>query len=134
MQKNEFYVHVLAVMLLINPLIAHAANTTLMLEGIPLLRILYVLFLSIWGGVARLLERLATGEEFKVNLKIVIARDMVVSSLAGILFFLLCTYYEVAPMLTAVVVTVSGYFGSRSLELIFNRFAKQVDSASVEKK
>ena len=132
MRNNSYFAHILMTALLLNPILAYAADAALSVETIPLVRFASMIFLASWGGVARLLERLATGEEFKVSRWLVVARDMVTSTLAGTLFFFACVHFAVPAMLTAMIVTIAGYGGSRTLEAAFKKFEKSVDEAVVK--
>ena len=103
-----------------------AADNILSPETIPLVKYLYALGLSFWGGMAAFLQRFAAGTEVG-KWFVLLGRDTISSTLAGILTFLLATHFAVPPLLAAVGVSIAGYGGSRALEIYFNKLAKKVD-------
>lgn len=105
-----------------------AADEVLTLEKIPLVQYGYALLLSAWGGLAATLVRWGQGLE---NAKwwLVLVRDCVCSTLAGLLIFLLAKFINAPPTLSAVAVSVAGYGGSRVLEILLRRLEKKVEAA-----
>lgn len=85
----------------------------------------YVVFMSLWGSLAALLQRFAKGQDLD-RVKIIIARDVINATLASFLTFLICDYLNVAPALAAVAFTLSGYGGARFMEFIYRRFVNKI--------
>jgi hypothetical protein len=94
--------------------------------GIPWVEWLYVLGLSLWGATAAVLHRLSTGRPRK---RILVARDLVSSTLASVLVFLACDYWKVPKALAAIAFTLAGYGGVRFLETAYASVAARLGRA-----
>jgi hypothetical protein len=105
-----------------------AAEDVLTPEMIPMVKYLYAIGLSAWGGFAAYLRRLATATE-TAKWFIVLLRDFVVSTFAGVAMFLLCMQFSVPPLLIAVIVSVSGYGGSKVLDALLDRGIKKIETS-----
>lgn len=103
-----------------------AADDVLSPEMIPLIKYGYAIGLSFWGGLAAFLQRFAAGTEVG-KWYVLLGRDSISSTLAGVLTFLGATHFAIAPLLAAIFISIAGYGGSRALELYFNKLAKKVE-------
>lgn len=72
----------------------------------------WVLALSIWGGLARHLQRRKSGEATRAFL-LEFACDLIYSSFCGLLTFYMCQATQIDLMTTAALVGISGHMGSR---------------------
>lgn len=100
--------------------VAYAAEHPLVagIESIPLAAMLYVFALSIVGGAAGTLTKLARPEIQVRNLPLEIAKDIVASIAAGMLVFFFTSWWkDVNFWLQAALVTMAGYGGSKVLDL-----------------
>lgn len=91
-------------------------------------KLLYVVFMSLWGALAALLQRFAKGQDL-VRVKTVIARDIVNATLASFITFLICEHLNVPPALSAVAFTLSGYGGARFMEFIYQKYVGKISKS-----
>lgn len=101
--------------------VAYAAENPLVegLESIPLKALGYVLALSIIGGTAGTLTKLARPDVMVRNLPLEITKDMLASIVAGLLVFFVTMWWEgVNFWLQAALVTMAGYGGSKVLDMM----------------
>lgn len=103
--------------------VAYAAENPLVegLEAIPGKAIAYVLALSVVGGAAGTLTKLARPDIVIRSLGLEISKDVATSVLAGILMFFATSW---TPWVTfwpqAIAITMAGYGGSKTLDLALN--------------
>lgn len=101
--------------------VAYAAENPLVagLESIPAKAIGYVLALSIVGGTAGTLTKLARPDVVVRNLPLEITKDMVASVVIGLLVFFVSMWWEgINFWLQAAAITMAGYSGSKGLDLL----------------
>lgn len=104
----------------------YAADNPLVdgLEAIPAKALIYVLVLSIVGGAAGTLNKLSRADIMIRNLPLEIAKDVFMSLLAGMLMFFFTSW---APSITfwpqAILITFSGYGGSKIIDMMFTEGA-----------
>ena len=100
--------------------VAYAAENTLVagIESIPAKAIVYVLSLSVVGGAAGTLTKLARPEVAVRNLPLEICKDIVASVVAGLLAYFFTSWKTgVDFWLQAAIVTICGYGGSKILDV-----------------
>lgn len=68
--------------------------------------------LSTWGGLVQYAQRVRSGEPFAWRALVI---DLVISSFAGILTYLLCQASGIAGPVAAVLIAVSGHMGTRAI-------------------
>ena len=85
-------------------------------ETVPLITYVWVLLLSIWGGVASNIRKIRNGTIKHFSLSELIG-DMVISGFIGVITYYICDYYELHQMLTAFAVGMSGHMGTRAIHL-----------------
>lgn len=68
--------------------------------------------LSAWGGVVQYAQRVRQGEKFSWMMLII---DIVISSFAGVLTWLMCEASDIHGPLAAVMIAVSGHMGTRAI-------------------
>lgn len=96
-----------------NPLVAG-------LESIPAKAILYVLALSVVGGAAGTLTKLTRPDIVVRHLPLEIAKDVFMSVLAGLLMFFFTSWVpSVSFWPQAILITMSGYGGSKVIDMAF---------------
>ena len=77
----------------------------------------WVFLLSILGGVVNFMRKLQEGHVRAFNIVEFIG-EIVTSAFAGVLTFWLCEHADLAPLVTAALVGVSGHAGSRAIFLL----------------
>jgi asparagine N-glycosylation enzyme membrane subunit Stt3 len=101
--------------------VAYAAENPLVegLESIPLKAVGYVLALSIIGGTAGTLTKIARPDIVVRNLPLEITKDMIASLVAGLLVFFFTSWWSTINFwLQAALVTMAGYGGSKVLDMM----------------
>ena len=78
---------------------------------------LWVVILSIWGGVVSYVRKVQKGEVHKWSITELIG-ELVTSAFAGVLTFFICEWANLPPLLTAAFVGISGHMGSRGLFML----------------
>lgn len=87
-----------------------------------LLTYAWVFLLSILGGVVNFMRKMQEGHTRAFNFTEFIG-ELVTSAFAGIITFWLCEHAQLAPLVTAALVGVSGHAGSRAI-FLFEDFMK----------
>lgn len=82
------------------------------LESIPLKSIIYVGLLAFLGGLSSTLQKFANPDVVIPRISIEIAKDLVVSLVAGALAFFLLEQANVPVMIEAASITAAGWAGS----------------------
>lgn len=77
----------------------------------------WVFLLSILGGVVNFMRKLQEGHTRAFNI-IEFVGELVTSAFAGVITFWLCENAQLAPLVTAALVGVSGHAGSRAIFLL----------------
>ena len=83
---------------------------------------LWVLGLSVWGGVAGFLSKIKSGHARAFNLTEFVG-EVTISGLVGIVTFFLCEWAGFNQLFTAAAVGVTGHMGSRAM-MLFERIAE----------
>jgi hypothetical protein len=78
---------------------------------------LWVIGLSILGGIVSFLRKLREGHARAFNI-VEFVGEVFTSGFAGLLTFWLCQAGNIDPLLTAVFIGIAGHMGSRALFLI----------------
>ncbi len=104
--------------------VAYAAENTMVagIESIPAKAIIYVLSLSIVGGAAGTLTKLARPDVAVRNLPLEITKDIFASIVAGMLAYFFTNWKSAGGLamdfwLQAALVTIAGYGGSKILDV-----------------
>lgn len=100
--------------------VAYAAENPLVegIEAIPGKAVLYVLALSIVGGAAGTLTKLARPDIVVHNLALEIAKDVLTSIVAGLLAFFFTSWSNsISFWPQAILITMAGYGGSKVLDM-----------------
>lgn len=108
-------------MFLFSGTLAYAAENPLVIgiESIPLKAIGYVLMLSIVGGMAGTLTKLARPDIVVRNLPLEIAKDVITSIVAGMLAFFFTSWSDAISFWPqAIAITMAGYGGSKVLDIM----------------
>lgn len=82
----------------------------------------WVFCLAILGGIVNFMRKLQTGKARIFNIAELVG-EVVTSGFAGVLTFWLCENANIAPLVTAALVGISGHMGSRAL-FLFEDFLK----------
>ena len=116
-------------MLMVWPLSAWAASITFGddLAHIPAAAFAVCLLLSFIGGLASTLQKLAADDPAVRSVALEIAKDTVVSLVAGLVAFFVSEWLDLQSVLEAGVITLSGYGGSRGLDRMLGRALREVD-------
>jgi hypothetical protein len=78
----------------------------------------WIFFLAMWGGLVRVLREMKLGEKTWKQLAFTFATEMVTSGFVGVLTFYGCEAAEIRPLVTAMMVSVSGWMGVRALSVL----------------
>lgn len=81
-----------------------------------LLTYAWVLALSAWGGTVRFIRKVKAGDMSLKQAATTLCGEIVTSAFAGVVTFYACEAQEVAPLMTAVLVSVAGHMGGRAIE------------------
>jgi hypothetical protein len=81
----------------------------------------WVFLLSAWGGLVSYISKVKAGEARAFNFAELIG-ELVISSFAGMLTFLLCEAAGLNDLLTAALVGICGHMGSRAI-FMFEKYA-----------
>lgn len=95
----------------------------------PLKQYLFILALSLLGGLAGWYNKVRKGQLAATNLMALIG-ELCTSALSGLLAFYLCEYMNLAPVLTAAAVGVAGHMGTRGINWIEDHLKRKVDSSA----
>lgn len=108
-----------------------AADAFLGPLDIPLVKYLYVCWMASWGAGAAFLQKYAAGEIERTMSNVILhaMKDLVNSNLAAVLVFLACQHYGVAKALEAILYTLGGYGGARTLEMAYKKFISTGNAA-----
>lgn len=101
--------------------VAYAAENPLVagIEAIPLKALVYVLALSVVGGTAGTLTKIARPDIIVRNLPLEITKDMLASVVIGMLVFFITSWWDgINFWLQAAMITIAGYSGSKGLDLL----------------
>lgn len=79
---------------------------------------LWVLVLSLWGGVVRIKKEVRLGDKSWKEIIGIFCCELIVSGFAGVLSFYLCEAAGTKPLYTAVAVGISGYMGGRAISVM----------------
>lgn len=86
-------------------------------EGYSLITYLWVIGLSLWGGIAGFMSKVRRGRAHPFNLTEFIG-EIAVSGLVGVCTFFLCEWAGLDQLFTAAAVGVTGHMGSRGIMLL----------------
>ncbi|CUI05749.1 phage holin family protein [Massilia sp. P8910] len=86
------------------------------LSSIPLDGVAVAVALSLVGGAAATLQKIASPEVVIKSLPLEIAKDILISLVAGLVTYSLCAWQEIALLLQPGCITIAAYGGSRVLE------------------
>lgn len=75
---------------------------------------LWVIVLSLWGGIANYFRNITSGNPVRFSLAELIG-DVVISGFVGLLTFFFCEAAQVKPMWAAGVIGITAHMGSRAL-------------------
>jgi hypothetical protein len=84
----------------------------------------WVIFLSMFGGVANFIVKMKEGKVRAFNITELIG-DLFISAFAGIITFYLCQAAGFGNTLTAALVGISGHMGGRAIHM-FERFMENL--------
>ncbi len=89
-----------------------------------LITYIWVLILSLWGGIVHHIKKVKTGIVARFSLSELIG-DLFISGFIGVMTFYLCEYASVDKMLTAFMVGISSHMGTRGLMMLEEVAAKK---------
>ena len=91
-------------------------------EGYPVVTYVWVVALSIWGGVVSFYRKIKSGHARPFNI-IEFVGEIATSALVGLITFYLAESANIDQVMTAALVAISGHMGSRLL-FQFERLAE----------
>lgn len=74
----------------------------------------WVLLLAALGGAVSFLRKVRTGVVRAVNITEFVG-ELITSGFAGLITFWLCEFAAISPLISAVMIGISGHMGSRAL-------------------
>lgn len=74
----------------------------------------WVAALSVWGGVVSFFRKHKAGKVRAFNITEFLG-ELITSALAGVITFWLCEWSNTSPLLSAVLIAISGHMGSRAI-------------------
>jgi len=83
----------------------------------PLLTYIWVLILSLWGGITHHIKKVKNGVIARFSISELIG-DLFIAGFIGVLTFYLCEYAQFDKMLTAFLVGISSHMGTRGLMML----------------
>lgn len=87
----------------------------------------WITVLACWGGVVNFIGKIKRGDTKPFNITELIG-EMVTSAFSGLITFYLCELSMTPPLLTAVLVAISGHMGARAIFMIEKAFASKFKS------
>lgn len=78
---------------------------------------LWVLVVSLWGGVSNYVKRMTGNETVAFSLAELVG-DITISGFVGLITFFLCESAQIDRMLSAAIIGISAHMGSRSLFML----------------
>lgn len=78
---------------------------------------LWVLGLSLWGGIVSFYAKTKRGMARAWNITELLG-EMATSALSGVVTFYLCEYSGTPPLISAILIAISGHMGSRLIFMI----------------
>lgn len=98
----------------------------------PLLTYLWVIALSVWGGIVHHIKKLKSGTVTRFSFSELIG-DIVISGFIGVMTFYLCEYANFDELLTAFLVGISSHMGTRGL-MVLEELASKKLGLAIDKK
>lgn len=108
---------------------AWAASSTFAsdLSSIPVAAVVVAIALSLIGGAAATLQKIANPEVVVKSLALEIAKDILGSVVAGLVTYSLCAWQEIPLLLQPGCITIAAYGGSRVLERYLSAGMSRID-------
>lgn len=88
---------------------------------------LWVALISVMGGIANFFHKVKMGAVRAFNITEFVG-EIFISAFTGMITFWLCEWAAIAPLLSAVLIAVSGHMGSRAIFLIEKAIERKVES------
>lgn len=76
---------------------------------------LWVIVLSMWGGIVRIMREIKFGGKTRKEIVLIFVAELMTSGFTGLVTFFACQKQGIDPMYSAVMVAMSGYMGGRAL-------------------
>lgn len=93
--------------------------------GYSIFTYLWVTLLSVMGGIVSHVNQVSRGMKFSMFRFVA---DILTSAFVGVVTFYLCQAAELAEVLTAAFVAISGHMGSRLLFIVENKIKSRIES------
>jgi len=84
----------------------------------------WVVFLSLWGGIAGYIRKMKIGAVARFSLSEIIG-DVVVSGFVGVMTFFICEASNLPQLVSAAFIGISSHMGSRAL-FVFESAAEKL--------
>lgn len=85
-------------------------------QHIPYATYVWVLVLSIWGGIASYIQKMKSGVS-RFNLMEIFG-EIVIAGFAGVMTYYVCAFAHTPEVLSAVAVGISGHMGTRAISVL----------------
>lgn len=97
------------------------------LSSIPAAAVAVAVALSLIGGAASTLNKIANPEHVVTNMTLEVVRDIVSSVVAGVITYSVCAWQELPLMIQPAIITIAGFGGSRVLERYLSAGMSRID-------
>lgn len=78
----------------------------------------WVALMAMWGGIVRVMQEHKLAEKTWKQIIVIVVSEMVMSCFVGVLTFWMCELAEFKPLYTAVLTSIGGYMGGKSLAIM----------------
>ena len=91
----------------------------------PIITYVWVLALSVWGGVTHNIRKIKTGQIQRFSISEMVG-DIAISGFLGVMTFYLCEYAKFDTLLTAFMVGTTAHMGTRGMMMLEEVVAKRL--------
>lgn len=78
----------------------------------------WIVFLAMWGGIVRVIREVKGSGKTWVQLVWIFIGEMITSAFVGVVTFYGCEAANIAPLYTAMLVSIAGWLGVRALAVL----------------
>lgn len=127
----RFLIQITLCLHLLAPMMAFAQASTGLKDPLnyPLRQYAFLLGLAVLGGFVSWYSRVRKGEIAAWNVQHLIG-ELATSAFAGLIAFWLCEWANLAPVLTAAIVGVSGHMGTKAINMVEEALKKRFQKAT----
>jgi len=101
-------------------------------SNFSLLTYIWVIILSLWGGITNNIRKLRDGTLKRFSLSELIG-DLFISAFIGVLTFYLCEWANLDKLLSAVFIAITAHMGTKGIAIFESAVSKRVENIIGEK-